>query len=62
MIVFIGFQVEVRLQKVHSLIVLLVVNQRTEAEYRALLAAAGFELTKLIPLLPPYYILEAVRV
>ena len=37
-------------------------KERTEAEYRALLAAAGFELTKLIPVLAPYYLLEAVRV
>jgi hypothetical protein len=37
-------------------------KERTEAEYRALLEAAGFELTKLIPVLTPYYIIEAVRV
>jgi O-methyltransferase domain/Dimerisation domain len=37
-------------------------KERTEAEYRALLGAAGFELTKLIPVLTPYYIIEAVRV
>jgi O-methyltransferase domain/Dimerisation domain len=37
-------------------------KERTEAEYRALLDAAGFELTKLIPVLTPYYIIEAVRV
>jgi hypothetical protein len=36
-------------------------KERTEAEYRALLAAAGFELIQLIPVLTPYYILEAVR-
>jgi hypothetical protein len=36
-------------------------KERTEAEYRALLKAAGFELTRLIPVLPPYYIIEAVR-
>ncbi len=36
-------------------------RERTEAEYRALLNAAGFELTKLIPVLTPYYIIEAVR-
>ena len=36
-------------------------KERTEAEYRALLNAAGFELTKLIPVLTPYYIIEAVR-
>lgn len=37
-------------------------KERTEVEYRALLEAAGFELTKLIPVLTPYYIIEAVRV
>jgi O-methyltransferase domain/Dimerisation domain len=37
-------------------------KERTEAEYRALLDVAGFELTKLIPVLSPYYIIEAVRV
>ena len=37
-------------------------KERTEAEYRALLEAAGFELTQLIPVLPPYYVIEAVRV
>jgi len=37
-------------------------KERTEAEYRALLEAVGFELTKLIPVLRPYYIIEAVRV
>ncbi len=36
-------------------------KERTEAEYRALLSAAGFELMKLIPVLEPYYLLEAVR-
>jgi O-methyltransferase domain/Dimerisation domain len=36
-------------------------KERTEAGYRALLNAAGFELTKLIPVLTPYYIIEAVR-
>lgn len=36
-------------------------KERTEAEYRALLGAAGFELTKLVPVLTPYYLLEAVR-
>ena len=30
-------------------------KERTEAEYRALLKAAGFELTQCIPVLPPYY-------
>jgi hypothetical protein len=37
-------------------------KERTEAEYRSLLAAAGFELTKLIAVLAPFYIIEAVRV
>src|ERR1700688_2561743 len=32
-------------------------KERTEAEYRALLEAVGFELTKLIPVLTPYYII-----
>jgi hypothetical protein len=37
-------------------------KERTEAEYRVLLAAAGFELTKIIPVLAPYYLIVAVRV
>jgi hypothetical protein len=37
-------------------------KERTEAEYRALLNAAGFELTLLIPVLTPFYVIEAVRV
>ena len=37
-------------------------KERTEAEYRALLTAAGFELTRLLPALTPYYVIEAVRV
>ena len=37
-------------------------KERTEAEYRTLLKAAGFELTRLIPVLTTYYIIEAVRV
>ena len=37
-------------------------KERTDAEYRALLNAAGFELTRLIPVLPPFYVIEAVRV
>lgn len=37
-------------------------KERTEAEYRSLLRAAGFELTQLIPVLTTYYIIEAVRV
>ncbi len=36
-------------------------KERTEAEYRTLLKAAGFELTQLIAVLPPFYIIEAVR-
>lgn len=36
-------------------------KERTEAEYRALLEAAGFELTQLIPVLAPYSLIEAVR-
>ena len=37
-------------------------KERTEAEYRVLLEAASFELTQLIPVLPPYYLIEAIRV
>ena len=37
-------------------------KERTDAEYRALLSAAGFELTRLIPVLTPFYVIEAVRV
>ena len=36
-------------------------KERTATEYRALLTAAGFELTKLISVLPPLYIIEGVR-
>ncbi len=36
-------------------------RERTDAEYRTLLGAAGFELTRLIPVLPPFYVIEAVR-
>jgi hypothetical protein len=36
-------------------------KERTETEYRALLTAAGLELTRIIPVLPPYNIIEAVR-
>ena len=53
------------LHVLESDVIMLVVpggKERTEAEYRALLAAAGFELTKLIPVLAPYYIIEAMRV
>jgi O-methyltransferase domain/Dimerisation domain len=35
-------------------------KERTDAEYRALLEAAGFELTQLIPVLTPFYMIEAV--
>ena len=37
-------------------------KERTDAEYRALLDAAGFEVTRLIPVLPPFYVIEAERV
>jgi predicted O-methyltransferase YrrM len=37
-------------------------RERTDAEYLALLSAAGFELTRLIVVLPPFYVIEAVRV
>ncbi|HEY6411238.1 MAG TPA: methyltransferase, partial [Ktedonobacteraceae bacterium] len=37
-------------------------KERTDAEYRTLLNAAGFELTQLIPVLTPFYVIEAVRV
>ena len=37
-------------------------RERTDAEYRALLNAAGFELTRLIPVLAPFFVIEAVRV
>lgn len=36
-------------------------KERTEAEYRTLLTAAGFALTRIIPLLAPYNMIEAVR-
>jgi len=36
-------------------------RERTEAEYRALLGAAGFELTQILPVQTPYHLLEAVR-
>ena len=35
-------------------------KERTDAEYAALLSAAGFEFTRLIPVLPPFYVIEAV--
>ncbi|MDQ3650224.1 MAG: acetylserotonin O-methyltransferase [Acidobacteriota bacterium] len=35
--------------------------ERTEAEYRALLAAAGFTLTRIIPTKSPFSIIEAVK-
>jgi hypothetical protein len=37
-------------------------KERTDAEYRALLSAAGLTQTRLLPVLPPYYLIEAVRV
>jgi O-methyltransferase domain len=37
-------------------------KERTDAEYRALLGAAGFELRQIIPVSPPYSLIEAVRV
>jgi hypothetical protein len=37
-------------------------KERTDAEYGALLSAAGFEVTRLIAVLPPFYVIEAVRV
>jgi hypothetical protein len=37
-------------------------KERTDAEYRALLSAAGFELTRLIAVLPPFYMIEAGHV
>jgi hypothetical protein len=36
-------------------------KERTEAEYRALLDAAGFAVVQLIPVLTPFYVVEAVR-
>jgi O-methyltransferase domain len=36
-------------------------KERTEAEYRTLLKAAGFELTQLIAVLAHFYIIDAVR-
>jgi hypothetical protein len=37
-------------------------RERTDAEYRALLQAGGFEVSRLIPVLTPFYVIEAVRV
>jgi hypothetical protein len=37
-------------------------EERTDVEYSALLSAAGFEITRLIQVLPPFYVIEAVRV
>jgi hypothetical protein len=37
-------------------------RERTDAQYRALLSAGGFEVTRLMPVLPPFYVIEAVRV
>lgn len=36
-------------------------RERTEAEYRALLAAAGFRLTRIIPTPSEMSVIEAVR-
>ena len=35
--------------------------ERTEAEYRDLLARAGFELTRVVPTPSPYSVIEGVR-
>ena len=32
-------------------------KERTEAEYRSLLKTAGFELTRIIPVIMPYYVI-----
>lgn len=37
-------------------------KERTDVEFRALFAAAGFELLRLLPVLPPYFLLEAVSI
>jgi hypothetical protein len=37
-------------------------KERTDAEFRALLGAAGLAQTLFLPVLPPYYLIEAVRV
>lgn len=34
-------------------------KERTDSEYRTLLGAMGFELTTLIPVRSPFYLLEA---
>jgi hypothetical protein len=36
-------------------------KERTDAEYRTLLKAAGFEVIRLVPVLRPFYLIEAVR-
>jgi hypothetical protein len=36
--------------------------ERTEGEYRALFAAAGFELTRIIPTASPMSVIEGVKV
>jgi O-methyltransferase domain/Dimerisation domain len=36
-------------------------KERTDAEYRTLLNAAGFEVIRLVPVLRPFYLIEAVR-
>jgi hypothetical protein len=45
-----------------QMLVLTVGKERTDVEYRTLLNAAGFELTQIIPVLTPFYVIEAVRV
>jgi O-methyltransferase domain len=37
-------------------------QERTESEYAALLARAGFRLTRILPTGSPFHILEAVAV
>ena len=37
-------------------------RERTDSEYSTLLNAAGFEVSRLIAVLPPFYVIEAVRV
>ena len=37
-------------------------KERTDSEYGALLRAAGFELRQIIPVQPPFSLIEAVRI
>ena len=37
-------------------------RERTGAEYGALLGAAGFEVSQIMAVLPPFYVIEAIRV